>query len=91
MRTPYSSDCAAAYIPGNSRDGPNEVEHQKPLPAWVRLWHCYLNPLNLLLTMLAALSYLSGDARSPLVVGLMVALSTLWRFVASSVSMPRAS
>ena len=36
--------------------GPNEVEHEKPLPAWQHLWHCYKNPFNLLLTVLAAIS-----------------------------------
>jgi molybdopterin molybdotransferase len=32
------------------RAGPNEVEHEKPLPWWQHLWHCYRNPFNLLLT-----------------------------------------
>ena len=35
-----------------ARDGPNEVQHQTPLPGWLRLWRCYLNPFNLLLTTL---------------------------------------
>jgi Mg2+-importing ATPase len=64
-----------------AHDGPNEVEHEKPLPGWLRLWHCYVNPFNLLLTVLAALSWLSEDAKATLVVGLMVTLSTLMRFV----------
>ncbi|MCU4117703.1 magnesium-translocating P-type ATPase [Variovorax sp. N23] len=64
-----------------ARDGPNEVDHEKPLPGWLRLWRCYLNPFNLLLTVLAALSWLSADARAMLVIGLMVGLSTLLRFV----------
>jgi Mg2+-importing ATPase len=63
------------------RDGPNEVAHEKPLPGWHRLWQCYLNPFNLLLTVLATLSWLSGDARAMVVVSLMVVLSTLMRFV----------
>ncbi|WP_191486878.1 magnesium-translocating P-type ATPase [Pseudomonas sp. FEN] len=62
-------------------DGPNEVDHDKPLPGWLRLWRCYLNPFNLLLTALAGLSWLSADARATLVIGLMVILSTLLRFV----------
>jgi Mg2+-importing ATPase len=33
--------------------GPNEVEHEKPLTWPVHLWHCYKNPFNLLLTLLA--------------------------------------
>ncbi|MGH8819730.1 MAG: cation-transporting P-type ATPase, partial [Rhodoferax sp.] len=36
------------------RVGPNEVEHEKPLRWWQHLWHCYRNPFNLLLTVLAA-------------------------------------
>ncbi len=61
--------------------GPNEVAHEKPLPWWLHLWHCYKNPFNLLLTVLAALSYASADARATLMIGVMVALSTLLRFV----------
>jgi Mg2+-importing ATPase len=64
-----------------ARDGPNEVEHEKPLPGWLRLWRCYLNPFNLLLTALAGLSYLSADAKATLVVTIMVTFSTLLRFV----------
>ncbi len=61
--------------------GPNEVEHEKPLPAWLHLWHCYKNPFNLLLTVLAVVSYLTEDHKATLVIGSMVVLSTLLRFV----------
>jgi P-type Mg2+ transporter len=64
-----------------ARDGPNEVAHERPLPAWLHLWRCYLNPFNLLLTALAALSMFGGDAMATLVIAAMVALSTLIRFV----------
>jgi len=64
-----------------ARDGPNEVQHEPPLPGWLRLWRCYLNPFNLLLTALALLSVLSADARAAVVIGTMVALSTGIRFV----------
>ena len=47
-----------------ARDGPNEVQHEPPLPGWLRLWRCYLNPFNLLLTALALLSILSADAKA---------------------------
>jgi Mg2+-importing ATPase len=43
------------------RVGPNEVEHEKPLPWWLHLWHCYKNPFNLLLTVLAIVSYITED------------------------------
>jgi Mg2+-importing ATPase len=64
-----------------ARDGPNEVEHEKPLPGWLHLWRCYLNPFNLLLTALAALSLMSADIKATVVIGAMVILSTVIRFV----------
>ena len=64
-----------------ARDGPNEIQHEAPLPGWLHLWRCYLNPFNLLLTALAALSFLSADAKATVVIGVMVALSTGIRFV----------
>ena len=64
-----------------ARDGPNEVQHEPPLPGWLRLWRCYLNPFNLLLTALALLSLVSGDSKATVVIGVMVALSTGIRFV----------
>jgi P-type Mg2+ transporter len=62
-------------------DGPNELQHEAPLPAWLHLWRCYANPFNLLLTGLAALSFLSTDARAASVITIMVALSTAVRFI----------
>jgi P-type Mg2+ transporter len=64
-----------------ARDGPNEVAHEAALPGWLRLWRCYLNPFNLLLTALALLSLFSADATAAVVIGVMVALSTGIRFV----------
>jgi Mg2+-importing ATPase len=61
--------------------GPNEVAHEKPLPAWLHFWHCYRNPFNLLLTLLAVVSYLTEDAKATVVIGSMVALSTVIRFI----------
>ncbi|MBV8247648.1 MAG: magnesium-translocating P-type ATPase [Comamonas sp.] len=63
------------------RFGPNEVEHEKPLPWWQHLWQCYRNPFNLLLTVLALVSYLSQDLQATSIIGAMVLLSTLIRFV----------
>ena len=63
------------------RVGPNEVEHEKPLRWWQHLWHCYRNPFNLLLTVLAGVSYFTDDDKGAIVIGLMVVLSTLIRFV----------
>ena len=64
-----------------ARDGPNEVQHEAPLPGWLRLWRCYLNPFNVLLTALALLSFLSADAKATVVIAAMVVLSTGIRFV----------
>jgi len=64
-----------------ARDGPNEVAHEKPLPWWHHLWLCYRNPFNLLLSVLAVLSYLSQDAKATVVIGTMIAFSTILRFV----------
>jgi len=64
-----------------ARVGLNEVEHEKPLPAWLHLWHCYQNPFNLLLTALAFISWLTHDVKATVVIASMVLLSTLMRFV----------
>ncbi|KAG1080743.1 hypothetical protein G6F40_015758 [Rhizopus arrhizus] len=61
--------------------GPNEVDHEKPLPWWRPHWQCYRNPFNLLLTVLAAVSWLTEDLKATIVIGAMVLLSTLIRFV----------
>ena len=63
------------------RVGLNEVEHEKPLPWWVHLWHCYRTPFSLLLTVLAVVSYLTEDLKATIVIGSMVVLATLVRFV----------
>jgi len=60
--------------------GLNEVEHEKPLPWWQHLWLSYRNPFNLLLTLLAVISYLTEDMKATIVIGTMVVLSTLLRF-----------
>ena len=62
------------------RVGANEVEHEKPMPWWQHLWHSYRNPFNLLLTILALVSYLTGDMKATIVILTMVILSTLLRF-----------
>ena len=63
-----------------ARVGLNEIEHEKPLPWWRHLWQCYKNPFNLLLTLLAVISYLTEDMKATVVISTMVVLSTLLRF-----------
>lgn len=62
------------------KHGLNEVEHEQPLRWWVHLWHCYKNPFNLLLTLLAFISWLTEDMKAATVIFSMVVLSTLLRF-----------
>lgn len=76
--TGLSSEEAAQRL---AQFGPNEVEHEKPLSPWMHLWLCYKNPFNLLLTVLAAVSYSTGDAKGTTVISVMVVLSSGIRFV----------
>ncbi|MEJ7137106.1 magnesium-translocating P-type ATPase [Amphibiibacter pelophylacis] len=62
------------------RTGPNEIEHEKPLSWRQHLWLSYRNPFNLLLTLLALVSFLTDDMKATTVIGTMVVLSTLLRF-----------
>ncbi|MET3496374.1 magnesium-translocating P-type ATPase [Variovorax boronicumulans] len=66
------------------RLGSNEVRHEQPLPWWSHLWQCYRNPFNLLLTVLALVSYVTEDMKATLVIGSMVVLSTVLRFLQES-------
>ncbi|HOY01740.1 MAG TPA: cation-transporting P-type ATPase, partial [Zoogloea sp.] len=63
------------------RSGENRVVHEQPMPGWLHLWHCYIDPFNLLLSLLAAVSWATGDHKASTVIGCMVVLSTLIRFV----------
>ena len=62
------------------RVGPNEIGHEKPLSWWMHLWHCYRTPFNLLLTLLAGVSYWTEDLKATAVISSMVVLATLIRF-----------
>lgn len=62
------------------RVGLNEIEHEKPLSWWVHLWHCYKTPFDLLLTLLAVISFVTEDVKATIVIGSMVVLSVLIRF-----------
>ena len=63
------------------RVGPNVVEHAAAPPWWLHLWHCYKDPFNLLLSVLALVSYLTEDTKATIVIAAMVVLSTGIRFV----------
>jgi Mg2+-importing ATPase len=60
--------------------GPNEVAQEKP-PGWpTRLLRITRNPLVILLAVLSAVSFATGDARAGTVMAMMVALSVGLRF-----------
>ncbi len=64
-----------------ARYGPNAVVSEPPLSWVAHLWRCYANPFNLLLTVLAGVSWLTGDREASVVIAAMVLLSVGLRFV----------
>jgi len=60
--------------------GANEIEQEKPLPWYVHLVHCYKTPFDLLLTLLAAISYYTQDIKAATVIATMVVISVSIRF-----------
>jgi P-type Mg2+ transporter len=61
--------------------GPNEVAQESKHEWLHRLWVAVRNPLVILLTILATVSYATGDVRAGTVMLLMVALGVTLRFV----------
>lgn len=62
------------------RVGINEVAYEKTVRWWTHLWHCYKNPFNILLSVLAIISFYTGDQKGTVVILAMVLLSTSMRF-----------
>jgi P-type Mg2+ transporter len=62
-------------------NGANQVAREKRLSTFGRLWDNVKNPLVILLTLLGAISYLTGDLRATTVIGIMVLLGIVLRFV----------
>ena len=75
---------AAEAAERRGSDGYNEVEQDQKLSAWRHLWLSYRNPFNLLLTLLAIVSALTDDLPGATVIGTMVLVSTVLRFVQES-------
>jgi Mg2+-importing ATPase len=63
-----------------ARVGLNEVEQEKPPRWWLHLWHSYANPFNLLLTLLAVISWFTEDHEAAVVIAAMIVLATVLRF-----------
>ena len=72
---------AAEVEQARALHGENQLPAQQPQPWWVHLWLCYRNPFNILLTVLAAVSYATEDLFAAGVIVLMVGISTLLNFV----------
>ena len=72
------SDAEADVL--RARHGLNEVGQEGPVPWRRHLWLSYNNPFNLLLTVLAAVSFFTHDEQAAVVIGAMVLLATLIRF-----------
>jgi P-type Mg2+ transporter len=62
-------------------NGPNEITQKRKLGWPIRLLRIVRNPLVVLLAILSALSFLTGDARAGSVMALMVLLSVGLRFL----------
>jgi Mg2+-importing ATPase len=61
--------------------GPNQVAHERPQTMLREFINRAKNPLNALLLSLAAVSWITGDARAAVVIVLMVALSVTLAFL----------
>jgi Mg2+-importing ATPase len=64
--------------------GPNEVAREKRRTWLIRLWDNIKNPLVILLILLGAISYLTGDMRATIVILTMVILGIVLRYVQES-------
>ncbi len=64
--------------------GPNDVAREKRRTWFMRLWDNIKNPLVILLVILGAISYLTGDMRATIVILTMVILGIVLRYVQES-------
>lgn len=60
--------------------GRNEIQQEKRISTIRHLWVCYCNPFNILLTVIAILSWMTRDVGSTLVIVVMIFFSTCLRF-----------
>jgi Mg2+-importing ATPase len=60
--------------------GQNKVAHEAPPTWYFQLGHAFWNPFIGVLLALGILSYLTGDIRAVIVIGVMVSISALLRF-----------
>jgi len=76
--TGLTTDEAEARL---TEHGPNMVAADGSKSFWLLLWHAVVNPLVLLLAVLATISFSTGDARAGIVMSLMIALGVSLRLV----------
>ena len=62
------------------QNGPNEIAQEHKPSILTRLWSNLKNPLVILLVVLGAVSFLTGDARAGIVIFVMVLLGVVLRF-----------
>ena len=60
--------------------GSNDIATEHVTPLWKRIFDTFKNPLNLLLVLLAIISYATGDIRAAIIVSGMIVLSIVLRF-----------
>lgn len=59
------------------------AKHNKKNP-FLHLWECFANPFNILLSILALISYLTEDETAAIIILIMVVIATLLRFFQES-------
>ena len=59
--------------------GPNAIAADGRKSFWQLVWHAVINPLVLLLAVLASISFSTGDARAGIVMSLMIVLGVVLR------------
>jgi P-type Mg2+ transporter len=64
--------------------GKNEVAREERLTWWRRLFNNIKDPLVILLTFLALISFLTGDLRATTVIGIMIVLGVILRYFQES-------
>nr|WP_092400791.1 magnesium-translocating P-type ATPase [Candidatus Ichthyocystis sparus] len=64
--------------------GINKIDSDHRVSNLIHLWKCYRNPFNILLSILAIVSYLTEDYNGASVIGAMVLFSTMLRFAQES-------
>ncbi|WP_242645194.1 magnesium-translocating P-type ATPase [Candidatus Ichthyocystis hellenicum] len=64
--------------------GLNQIDSERQTSPILHIWQCYRNPFNLLLSILAVISYITRDYNSSSIITVMVFLSTMLRFFQES-------